>query len=119
MRTAGSPPGCSAEANAESNQTVSDAREAAEKTTADAVAAAERLDTESAARRTGIEEDFEIAIQARRTEAHRTIDRARAAVRLPRPSDWSPRPPRMPTTGSPPPPPTQNSGLPPRRSTPG
>lgn len=81
-----------AEATAEAEVTRTRAREdaqaqtaaataTAEQTVADARAEAERLDTESAARRAQAEEDFTLALNARRTESHEMINtQERAAV---------------------------------------
>jgi cell division septum initiation protein DivIVA len=74
-----------AEATAEAEATKARAREEAEATTSAATAAAaqaiaearaevERLDAESTARRAEAEEDFTLALNARRTESHRLIN---------------------------------------------
>lgn len=68
-------------ANAEADRTVKDAMAAAFELTEASKSEAARLDAESASRRQQVEEDFEITMASRRTEAHRTLtERERASV---------------------------------------
>ncbi len=70
-----------AEARAEAEETINQARAAAENLTGETAAKRDRLDAESLAHRTQVEEDFEIAITARRHDAHRVItERDEASV---------------------------------------
>lgn len=62
-----------ADAAAEADRTVSEANAAAAALTAQTAAERERLDAESLAHRTQVEEDFQIAITARRADAARVI----------------------------------------------
>src|SRR5438067_1772932 len=63
----------------EHRKVLEDARAQAKKITDEAEAERKRLDTESQERRTKVEEDFEIAMASRRTEAMRVLAEQEAA----------------------------------------